>query len=72
MNQDITEKKNLTYWWVPLFFGVIFIAIGIWVLVSPAESMEKMTKIVGVIILVSGTTQAIYENPENKKINNVS
>ncbi len=57
---DATKKKNLTYWWFPLLFGVIFILIGIWILQSPVESFEKITKIIGVIIVVSGTTQLLF------------
>ena len=60
MSPNTIEKKNLTYWWVPLLFGVLFISIGIWVLRSPAESMETITKIIAVIILVSGTAQVFF------------
>jgi uncharacterized membrane protein HdeD (DUF308 family) len=57
MTQEPAENKNLTYWWFPLLFGVLFILIGIWILRSPVESFEKITRVIGVIILVSGTTQ---------------
>ncbi|MEN8157474.1 MAG: DUF308 domain-containing protein [Bacteroidota bacterium] len=60
MKHDATEKRNLTYWWVPILFGVIFVIIGMWILRTPVESLEKLTKIVGVIILVSGTTQLLF------------
>jgi len=56
MNQEITVKGKLSYWWVPLLFGAIFIATGIWILMAPAESFEKITVFIGIIILVSGTS----------------
>ena len=59
MNQEIIETRKSTYWWVPLLFGVAFILIGFWILRSPEESFEKITKFIGVIILVSGAIQFI-------------
>ena len=54
---DASEKKALTYWWVPLLFGVLFIGTGIWIFKAPAESFATFTKVIGVVILVSGTTE---------------
>jgi uncharacterized membrane protein HdeD (DUF308 family) len=59
MNQDITETKKAQYWWVPLLFGVAFVLIGYWILRSPEESFEKITRFIGIIFLVSGTAQLI-------------
>jgi len=60
MNQDATEMKKSTYWWVPLLFGVVFVLIGYWILRSPEESFEKITKYIGVIILISGSIQLYF------------
>ena len=60
MNQDLTELKKSTYWWVPLLFGVVFVLIGYWILRSPEESFEKITKYIGVIILISGSIQLYF------------
>ena len=60
MNQEITDKKKAIYWWVPLLFGIAFIGIGYWILRSPEESFEKMTKFIGVIILISGAVQLFF------------
>lgn len=60
MNQELTELKKSSYWWVPLLFGVVFILIGYWILRSPEESFEKITKFIGVIILVSGSIQLYF------------
>ena len=40
-----------------MVFGVIFIITGIWILTSPVESFEQITRLIGVIILLSGATQ---------------
>ena len=66
MNVEITEVRKSSYWWVPLLFGVVFIVIGYWILRSPAESFEKITKFIGVIILISGSIQ-LYFTIRNKK-----
>ena len=65
---DATEKRNPSYWWVPIIFGLIFIITGIWILKSPMESYEQITKMIGVIILVSGTTQILFTVGNRKAI----
>ena len=60
MNQEVTITRKPLYWWVPLLFGVVFILIGYWILRSPEESFEKITKYIGVIILISGTVQIFF------------
>lgn len=60
MNQDATEVKKSTYWWIPLLFGVVFVLIGYWILRSPEESFEKITKFIGVFILISGGIQLYF------------
>ncbi len=56
MTEEMIAGKKQTYWWVPMLFGVIFIATGIWILKAPAESFVKITMFIGIIILVSGTS----------------
>jgi hypothetical protein len=55
-----TAKSKMSYWWFPLLFGIIFILLGIWILMSPVESLTTLTKIIGVIAIVSGTTQLLF------------
>lgn len=52
--------KKSTYWWIPLLFGVAFILIGYWILRSPEESFEKITRFIGLIILISGLIQLYF------------
>ena len=51
-----------------MLFGVIFILIGFWILRSPEESFEKITKFIGVIILISGTIQLFFTIKNRKGI----
>jgi len=60
MNQEVIVSEKSRIWWVPLLFGVLFILIGIWMLRSPVESFEKITKYIGVIILISGIIQSFF------------
>ena len=68
MNQEVIEAKKSQYWWVPLLFGMVFILIGYWILRSPEESFEKITKYIGVIILISGTIQLFFTIKNRKGI----
>jgi uncharacterized membrane protein HdeD (DUF308 family) len=60
MNQEIIETKKSPYWWIPLLFGVVFILIGYWILRSPEESFEKITRFIGAMIMVSGAIQLYF------------
>lgn len=60
MNQDVIESRKPLYWWIPLLFGIVFILIGYWILRSPEESFGKITKFIGIIILVSGAVQLFF------------
>lgn len=60
MNQEIIETKKTPYWWIPLLFGVVFILIGYWILRSPQESFEKITRFIGAMIMVSGAIQLYF------------
>lgn len=64
---DATEKNNTSYWWTPLLFGVIFIIAGIWILRSPVESYEQITRFIGVILVVSGTSQVLVAMRNRKE-----
>ena len=55
-----TGNRSFPYWFVPILFGIIFVLIGLWVLLAPVESYTFITKLIGVILLVSGTTQLIF------------
>jgi uncharacterized membrane protein HdeD (DUF308 family) len=55
-----TQSPTLKYWWFPLLFGILFLLIGIWILRSPEESLSTLTKIIGVIAIVSGTVQLVF------------
>ncbi len=66
MNQKASVNKKFTYWWIPILFGIIFIAAGVWILKAPGESFETITTIIGVIILISGTTE-LFLNIYNRR-----
>ena len=66
MNQKATVNRNPTYWWIPILFGVIFIATGIWILKAPADSFGTITTVIGVVILVSGVTE-LFLNIYNRR-----
>jgi len=68
MNQEASKKSKFTYWWVPMLFGVIFIVTGVWIFKAPAESFATITKVIGVLILVSGTTELFFSINKRRTI----
>lgn len=68
MSPEITDRPKAIYWWIPLIFGVVFILVGFWILSQPVESFEKITRFIGVIILISGTTQLFFTLQYRKSI----
>lgn len=60
MNQEVSTSRKPLYWWIPLIFGIVFVLIGYWILRSPEESFGKITKFIGIIILISGATQLFF------------
>ena len=68
MKNTNTGNRNFPYWFVPILFGIIFVVIGLWVLLAPVESYTFITKLIGVILLVSGTTQLIFSVSNREQI----
>ncbi len=60
MNQEVIVTEKPKSWWIPMLFGVLFVLIGFWLLRSPEESFEKITKFIGVILLISGAIQLFF------------
>lgn len=60
MNQEVIINRKSQYWWIPLLFGLVFVIIGFWILRSPEDSFEKITKFIGIIILISGAIQLFF------------
>jgi len=60
METEKTIRKDLSYWWMPLLFGVLFIVLGIWILAAPEEGMKNLMKAIGIIAIMSGTAQVIF------------
>ena len=54
------DNRRFPFWLVPILFGIIFVVLGIWILLAPKDSYAFLTKLIGVILLVSGTTQLLF------------
>ena len=64
-NKENTQTK---YWWLPLLFGALFVAAGIGILLFPEESYKALTTVIGIILLISGTTQLVNSINNRKYI----
>lgn len=65
----VASLKNVSsYWWFPILFDVIFILTGIWILSSPIESYVQISRIIGVILLISGGIQIFLATSRREEI----
>lgn len=55
------------YWWVPLITGLLSIAIGIWCLFSPAESLEIFAYVFAWVICFAGMFNFLFALSNTKR-----
>ncbi len=67
-NSNYTNGSNpVKYWYLPLILGLIFIAVGIWVIFAPVESFLAFSMLFAVAFLISGILGISYAI-SNRKI----
>lgn len=56
MEKEFFEKfqKGVKYWYIPLIIGCLLVALGIWTMLTPAESYLALAIIFAVVFLVNG------------------
>jgi uncharacterized membrane protein HdeD (DUF308 family) len=67
MNTTSKTKLSSTNWWIAVLKGAILIIFGIWLLKSPSESLEKLSVIFGILILIGGLLEVwlAFNNKQN-------
>lgn len=61
-------KKKVKNWWISLVVGILVIALGIWCLVSPGESLVGMAYAFVVVFLIGGVMDIILAISNRKYI----
>jgi uncharacterized membrane protein HdeD (DUF308 family) len=63
-----SSKRLSSYWWFPILFDVIFILTGIWILSSPIDSYIQISRVIGVILLISGAIQIFLATSRREEL----
>ncbi len=61
-------SKPVKYWYLPLILGLIFIAVGIWVIFTPAESYLALSILFAIAFLISGILGISYAISNRKRL----
>ena len=61
MSTEADEAVDLlkTVWWLLVLFGVVAIGVGVFLVISPHETLTTFTVIVGILLLVDGVLAII-------------
>jgi len=66
----LTVDRSLRHWWVFLIRGLLFIAVGIWMIVAPGTTFVALGFAFGLIIFVAGVGELLHvvrsDNPRNR------
>ena len=57
--EETTADPLKSLWWLLIIFGVIVFGVGVFFLVSPHETLETFTVIVGILLLFDGVLAII-------------
>lgn len=62
MANDFLKKveKRIRHWYLPLIIGILSIAIGIWTIVTPAESYLALSIVFAVLFFMNGIFGTVF------------
>lgn len=63
-------RSNAKHWYLLLILGVVFIAMGIWVFLTPLSSLIALSIFFVVTFFISGVFEIIYAISNRKTIDN--
>ena len=62
-------KKDIKHWYMALILEIIFIAVAIWVLVTPEESFISLVKVFSLTFFFTGVLEIIFTIQFRKLLN---
>jgi uncharacterized membrane protein HdeD (DUF308 family) len=65
-----TAKNSIQYWYMPLFVGILFIALGIWTLMTPAASFLGLAIFFSIALIISGISEVFLALTSKKEMAN--
>ncbi len=63
-------KKSIKHWYLSLIVGIIFIAVGIWVFLTPVSSYITLAILFAVMFLVTGIIEISFAIGNRKELSN--
>lgn len=61
-------KDTIEHWYLPLILGVIFIAIGIWAIITPTATYLSLAILFSVTFFVTGILEIIFSISHRKQL----
>ena len=69
LNETIkSEKDTIKHWYLPLILGIIFIAVGIWSIMTPASTYLSLALLFSVTFFVVGLLEIIFSISYRKQL----
>ena len=65
-----TIRNAIKYWYLPLLFGLFFVAIGIWVFKTPLESYLTLAFLFSISFIVSGLFEIVFSISNKDDLDN--
>jgi len=57
---EMSVDRSLRHWWVFLLRGILFIAVGIYMICSPASSYAALGFMFGLVIFIAGISELLH------------
>jgi len=65
-----TVRNSIKYWYLPLIVGLLFIALGIYVFMSPLESYVTLSLVFSISFVISGLMEIYFSISNRDEIDN--
>lgn len=70
LNDDLKiAKGEIKYWWISLVVGIMSLAVGIWCLLTPIESLIALSEVMVMALLLSGICHIVFAVANSKSDN---
>jgi uncharacterized membrane protein HdeD (DUF308 family) len=65
-----TVRNAVKHWYLPLIAGIVFVAVGIWVFATPAESYVALSIVFSISFLVNGIFETYFSIANKDELEN--
>ncbi len=61
-------ETQIKHWWISLLLGILFVAMGIWVVVTPVQSYVTLSIFFSAVIFTSGIFGVIFSFANKERV----